>query len=88
MEGDRMGVGRNLDLEKRDWDGIMCVWGYAGTVDHLFLRDPRLLLAVPLAVVETHSIPVKEVQIVDSHLQDKEARSMACTRLCRNGSFS
>lgn len=43
--------------------------GCAGPSDHLLLGDSRLLLAVPLAVMQTHSIPVKQVQVVDSHLQ-------------------
>lgn len=39
--------------------GSCAFGGMPGLSDHLFLRDPRLLLAVPLAVVETHSISVK-----------------------------
>lgn len=43
--------------------------GCAGPSHHLLLGDSRLLLAVPLAVMQTHSIPVKQIQVVDSHLQ-------------------
>lgn len=35
---------------------------------HLVLRDPRLLPAVPLAVVQTAAITVEDVQVMDRHL--------------------
>lgn len=43
------------------------------------LRDPRLLLAVPLASMQTHSISVKQVQVVDSHLQGRECGPLSGT---------
>ena len=51
----------------------------AGPSRHLLLRDPRLLLAVPLAVMQTHSISVKQVQVVDSHLQGRECEPLSGT---------
>lgn len=40
---------------------------------HLLLRDPRLLLPVPLVVKQTVSITIKYVQVVNSHLKHKQA---------------
>ena len=36
---------------------------------HLFLGDSRLLLAVPLVIIQTVSIPVKYVQVMNGHLK-------------------
>lgn len=55
--------------------------GCAGPCRHLLLVDPRLLLAVPLAVMQTYSIPVKQVQVVDCHLRGTEREP--CSRTAR-----
>lgn len=40
---------------------------------HLLLRDPRLLLPVPLVVKQTVSISIKYVQVMNRHLKHKQA---------------
>lgn len=45
------------------------LWGTWTSVLYLVFGDPRLLLAVPLVVIHTAAVAVKDVQVVDGHLQ-------------------
>ena len=47
---------------------------------HLILGDPRLLLAVPLIIVQTVSTAVKDVQVVDRHLTHKHTNTVINTQ--------
>lgn len=70
-------MGTSQNLERKGWTGTIDLEmrghpGCVGPSRHLLLGDPRLLLAVPLVIMQTHSIPVKQVQVVDSHLRGRD----------------
>lgn len=43
--------------------------GFSDSLVYLVFRDPRLLLAVPFVIIQTAAVAVKDVQVVDGHLQ-------------------